>query len=168
MTSLLAAADTPQPVEAVSGACLMTHRLIFQQVGGFSEDYFMYYEDMDYCFKVSNAGRKNYFVPDAAVIHHGGKSSGSEAFSPFSVTTMAESAWRFFRKQRGFRYAQLFRICLAAKAISRLCLLIPAHMVTSSGALNLRARAALRKWTYVLHWCLEIVSSQAANPGARY
>lgn len=153
MTSLLAATDTPQSVEGISGACLMTPRLIFQQVGGFSEDYFMYYEDMDYCFKLSKAGLKNYFVPDAVVVHHGGKSSGGE-YSRFSSVTMAESCWTYLREHRGLSYAKLFQACLALKGASRFLLLALACAFTSSGPLNLRARAALRKWTYLLRWCL--------------
>jgi N-acetylglucosaminyl-diphospho-decaprenol L-rhamnosyltransferase len=132
MTPLFTDADTPRSIDGISGACLMTRRDIFRKVGGFSEDYFMYYEDMDYCLKVRNEGWNNYFVPSAVVTHYGGKSSGSENYSRFSAEMMAESAWRFFRKQRGPRYAHLFRIALAVKALSRVYLLLSARMVTFS------------------------------------
>ncbi len=162
MTPLLAAADTPQSVEALSGACLMTHKLVFEQLGGFSENYFMYYEDMDYCVKVSKSRRKNYFVPSVAVIHHGGKSSG-DGYSRFSTVTMAESAWRFFLNQRGPRYARLFRAGLAAKALSRLSLLTIHALIRSKNRQG-RATVALRKWVHVLRWCLGAEPWVAAYP----
>jgi len=150
MTSLLASARTPQVVEAVSGACLITHRRVFQQVGGFSEDYFMYYEDTDYCLKVSNAGWKNYFVPNAVITHYGGKSSGD---SRFSAVMMAESAWRFFLKQRGLPYARLFRASLAAKALSRCSLLAVLALAKQKNRPGWTT-ARFRKWAYVLRWCV--------------
>jgi len=158
MAPLFCEVCTPVEVEAISGACLMTGREVFQKVGGFSEEYFMYYEDIDYCLKVGRAGWKNYFVPTAAVTHHGGKSSGGD-YSRFSTVMMAESGWRFLRKQRGLAYANMFRACLAISAASRFLLLALACAFTSSGPLNLQARAALRKWTYILSWCLRLGGS---------
>jgi len=136
----------------------MTRRDVFLMAGGFSEDYFMYYEDMDYCLKVRDAGWNNYFIPDAIVIHHGGKSSGGD-YSKFSVMMMAESAWKFFRKHRGLHYAELFRIGLAAKALFRLSVLISARMMIFSESRCRRIKGALGKWICVLRWCLQ------ARPG---
>ena len=158
MKPLFAQDSVPKSVEGISGACLMTRRDVFQTVGGFSEDYFMYYEDMDYCLKVRNAGWSNYFIPDAVVIHFGGKSSGGDN-NKFSVTMMAESAWKFFRKHRGLHYAELFRISLAAKAIFRFFLLVFARMVISSEPRRRGVKGSLGKWIYVLRWCLR------ARPG---
>src|SRR2546422_8923566 len=44
--------EEPSEVEVVSGACLMIRRDVFETVGLFSEDYFMYAEDVDLCFKI--------------------------------------------------------------------------------------------------------------------
>ena len=149
--ALYAESPDPVPVEGVSGACLMTPRAVFDQVGGFSEDYFMYYEDMDYCVKVRKAGRNNYFVPAAEVVHHGGKSSGGE-YNRFSSVVMAESGWRFFRIQRGWIYAALFRACMAAKAVSRCFVLACLRWLAPSVLRRERAKAALGKWVSILRW----------------
>jgi len=53
----------------------MLKRETFERVGAFNEDYFMYSEDIDLCYKVQRAGYKNYYVPEAEVIHFGGNSS---------------------------------------------------------------------------------------------
>ena len=69
---------------------MMLKRDVFEKVGRFSQDYFMYAEDVDLSYKVSRAGFKNYYVPEAVVIHFGGASS-AEATSNFSTVMMRES-----------------------------------------------------------------------------
>ncbi len=153
MAPLHANASEPAEVEGVSGACLMTPRALFGQVGGFNEDYFMYYEDMDYCLKIHKAGWKNYYVPSAVIVHHGGKSSGGE-HSKFSSVMMAESGWRFFRTQRGVVHAAVFRACLVAKAASRTCVLGLLSLAPVSEARRKRIKSALGKWSCVLRWAV--------------
>lgn len=148
---LYARAPAPAEVEGISGACLMTPRALFEKVGGFNEEYFMYYEDMDYCLKVRKAGWKNYYVPAAVVVHHGGQSSGGE-YSKFSSVMMAESGWRFFRTQRGPVRGAMYRACLAAKAVSRTCVLALLCLLVPPGPRQKRIRSALSKWTAVLRW----------------
>lgn len=151
--ALYHASPEPQAVEGISGACLMTPRHVFERVGGFTDDYFMYYEDMDFCVKSVRAGFRNYYVPRAEVVHHAGKSSGG-GYSEFAAIMMSESAWRFFRRQRSPGYARLFRTCLTLKATSRalvLAVLYPVWYVSGRG----RAAAnAMRKWIAVLMWAL--------------
>src|SRR5271170_2135321 len=90
MAPLYRPTDHPEVVEMISGACLMLKREVFQKVGRFSEDYFMYTEDADLCYKVCRAGWKNYYVPEASVVHFGGGSS-KQAVSNFSAIIMRES-----------------------------------------------------------------------------
>lgn len=151
MAALYANISEPAEVEGISGACLMTPRALFEQVGGFNEHYFMYYEDMDYCLKVQKAGWKNYYVPAAVIVHHGGKSSGGE-HSKFSSVMMAESGWRFFWTQHGAGQAAVFRACLAVKAIARICVLGLMRLAPASEARRKWIKSALGKWSCVLRW----------------
>jgi GT2 family glycosyltransferase len=141
----------PFVVEGISGACIMTPRNAFEAVNGFSEEYFMYYEDMDYCLKVQKAGWRNYYVPEAEIVHHGGKSSAS-AQSAFSSVMMAESAQRFFKKEQGAFRAGLFRLTMAMKAFIRLGLLSGFYMITWPAARRHRIASACRKWISVFRW----------------
>jgi GT2 family glycosyltransferase len=79
MAALFSEDTKPLQVEAVIGACMLMKRSTFEQIGMFSEDYFMYGEDIDLCYKISKAGYRNYYIPSAAITHHGGKSSASGA-----------------------------------------------------------------------------------------
>lgn len=67
--------DQPLAVDALVGACLLVRREIFEQVGGFDEDYFMYEEETDWCYRIRKAGWSIFYAPSAEVIHYGGQSA---------------------------------------------------------------------------------------------
>lgn len=58
----------------LSGACLLLRREAFEQVGGFDESYFMFFEDVDLGERLGRAGWENLYVPDVHVTHVGGTS----------------------------------------------------------------------------------------------
>lgn len=140
-------------VQSISGACLLTRRALFVKLGGFSEAFFMYYEDTDYCLQTVRAGYRNLYVPQAVVIHHGGKSSGGR-HSKFSSVMMAESGKIHFNLRHGVFVANAFRISLSIKAASRIaCLAVLwpiARVRRKSGVIS----NALRKWVIVFHWTI--------------
>lgn len=59
-----------------SGCCLLIPRKVYEAVGDWAEEYFMYYEDMDYSLRVNNGGFKIFYEKDAVVYHKVGRSSG--------------------------------------------------------------------------------------------
>lgn len=63
-------------VENISGACLMLRREAIDQVGLLDESFFMYFEDMDYCLRLRNAGWKLHYLPQGEIVHLVGRSSG--------------------------------------------------------------------------------------------
>jgi GT2 family glycosyltransferase len=129
-------------VEAISGACLMIRREVFDLVGGFSPIYFMYGEDMDLCYKTRRAGFRNYFLGHAVIVHHGGGST-HKARSNFSHVMVRDSVGRFLRESRGAYYSSCYRVALSGAAIIRLVLLtvlFPAWLV--------RRRACEWQWSF--------------------
>lgn len=143
----------PAKVEVVSGACLMIERDVFERVGGFSPEYFMYAEDLDLCFKTRKAGLNNYYVGDAVIIHHGGGST-KKSISIFTNVMMRESVYRFLRKAYGHLYSLCFRTVLSGAAVARMALLLmvyPAFLVR--GKLD-GWTASFHKWFGILRWGL--------------
>lgn len=59
---------------AVTGACMFIRKELFIQLRGFDESYGMYFEDIDLCFKASQAGKQIYYEPTCVLIHYEGKS----------------------------------------------------------------------------------------------
>ncbi len=70
-------------VDAVSGSFLSLGRELFREVGGFDEDFFMYGEDLDLCYRVKRLGKKNVYHPEAQVIHFKGESAKSRPLRSF-------------------------------------------------------------------------------------
>ncbi|MBI5584178.1 MAG: glycosyltransferase family 2 protein [Deltaproteobacteria bacterium] len=155
----------PVPVEAVSGACLMIPREIFDRVGGFSSEYFMYGEDLDLCYKVSRQGRDNYYCGAVAVVHHGGGSS-RQAPSRFAIQMLRESVQRFLTKFHGPFYGGVYRLTMSGAALTRLILLLVLTPVFVVRGRTAGWQAALQKWWAVLHWGLGLARSPRRRPAA--
>jgi GT2 family glycosyltransferase len=151
MAPLYTDRDQPSAVEAISGACVMLKREVFERVGRFSEDYFMYAEDMDLSYKVTQAGYRNYYLPSATVVHHGGGSS-ARAANNFSTVMLREAIWRFLRKTRGRAYALGYRAGMFVTALVRLALLVVGYPVHSICRCGSDWAGSLRKWSAVVRW----------------
>lgn len=62
-------------VEVLVGAFMLIKRDIYSEVGGFDEDYFMYGEDIDLSYKITQAGYKNHYLGSTTVLHYKGEST---------------------------------------------------------------------------------------------
>jgi O-antigen biosynthesis protein len=62
-------------VEAISGSFMMISRPVYEAVGGLDEMFFMYGEDLDWCYRVRQAGFKVYYVHRTKIIHYKGEST---------------------------------------------------------------------------------------------
>lgn len=65
-------------VSAVTAACLAVRRDRFLEVGGFSEDLAVAFNDVDFCLKLRARGYRNLWTPDAVLIHHESASRGED------------------------------------------------------------------------------------------
>ncbi|HVT98069.1 MAG TPA: glycosyltransferase family 2 protein, partial [Acidobacteriaceae bacterium] len=142
---LFAGGTKPSRVEVISGANVMFRREVFAQIGQFSEEYFMYAEDLDLCYKAVQAGYTNYYIPQAQIIHLGGKSSVKRR----AVVMKWRSILQYVAKHRGAAYQLAFRAVMGCSALARLALLLMAVAV-SRGSRRNSAREAMLKWWLVL------------------
>jgi N-acetylglucosaminyl-diphospho-decaprenol L-rhamnosyltransferase len=140
----------PVRVEVIPGACMLLRREVFSQAGMFSEDYFMYAEDLDLNFKVKNLGLANYYVGWAEIIHHGGKSSSRQRVSQWATMMKYRAMSRLFQKTRGRMYGAMYRIAMGSTAAGRLVLL--AIMLPFGDRESVRS--ASEKWAAVVKWAL--------------
>lgn len=69
---------TVQNLSAVTAACLLVRKSIYQEVGGLEEDLQVAFNDVDFCLKVLQHGYRNVFTPDAELYHYESKSRGKE------------------------------------------------------------------------------------------
>ena len=66
--------DEVTEVDAISGSFFCMRRDLYEKLGGFDEDFFMYGEDLDLCFRAKVAGCKNYYTPSTNILHFKGQS----------------------------------------------------------------------------------------------
>ena len=90
-----------EPVEgdSVIGACMMVRRVALEQIGLLDEDYFLFLEETDWCYRMKRAGWKVYHVPQAEVFHFQGKSAGTARKR--ARVEFYRSRYHFFKKNRG-------------------------------------------------------------------
>ncbi len=82
-----------QNYSAVSAACLVIKKAIYQQVGGLNEvELGVAYNDVDFCLRISEAGYRNVWTPDAELYHHESASRGSDETSSFNRARLQTEA----------------------------------------------------------------------------
>jgi N-acetylglucosaminyl-diphospho-decaprenol L-rhamnosyltransferase len=81
----------------LSGSFLLLNRKAFQDVGGFDEGYFMFFEDVDLGARLGQAGYENVYVPTAQATHLGGRSTKKNHQA--MITAHHHSAMRFISKR---------------------------------------------------------------------
>jgi len=66
--------NCPAEVDFIVGACMVVRKAAMDEIGMLDEDYFFLYEEVDWCFRMKNAGWLIYHLPDAEIYHLGGQS----------------------------------------------------------------------------------------------
>lgn len=89
--------DRPTTVPWVVGACMMIRRTAFNSVDGFDPSYPLYFEDVDFCVRLGEAGWDTVFDPTLSAIHFHRGDSRRSLFGP-STRRHARSAARFYRQ----------------------------------------------------------------------
>ena len=79
----------------ISGADLMISKHVFDELGGFDENFFMYYEETDLLFRIRAINYKTYIVPSSKIIHLEG---ASEALKSIKLGWTYESKEKYFIK----------------------------------------------------------------------
>ena len=89
-------AQVPFPIDHPLGACIMARRDVIEQVGLLDESFFMYAEEVDWCYRIRQAGWSIWQVPHAWVTHVGG--AATSQFRSRMLIALYQSRLRFFRK----------------------------------------------------------------------
>ncbi len=101
----------------VAGASMIVRRQVFETAGLMDDDYFLYYEEVDFCLAAARAGWSCWYVPASCVVHYVGKSTGiseTRQVSKRIPTYWFDSRRRYFVKNHGRLYAALSEVALAS------------------------------------------------------
>jgi GT2 family glycosyltransferase len=104
-------------VDALGGAFMLLSREAYEKTQGFDEDYFMYGEDLDLCFRVKKAGLAVYYAPVTATIHFKGESTKRSAIN--EVKVFYDAMHIFIKKNYGSSvvFATLLRLGIFLRSL---------------------------------------------------
>jgi len=88
-----------QQVSAVTAACLLVRRSVFDEVDGYNEQLAVAFNDVDFCLKVQRAGFKNVWTPHAELYHHESKSRGQSHQRSFSQKLKHKKEVQLMKRQ---------------------------------------------------------------------
>ncbi|MBT9145933.1 MAG: N-acetylglucosaminyl-diphospho-decaprenol L-rhamnosyltransferase [candidate division WS2 bacterium] len=91
--------NSVREIDQPMGSALMVRREAIEQVGLLDEQFYMYYEEVDWCYRIKKRGWKIYFIPQAQVIHYGGTATNKNKSK--SLVETYRSMYKFFRKHYG-------------------------------------------------------------------
>ena len=109
--------DEPAEVDWLSGASMMFRREVLEDIGGFDEAYFLYFEETDLCLRTKAAGWQVWYVPQSRVMHVRGQSTGVTALGgkPRPLPRYwFQSRRRYFYKNHGLAYAAAAELAFIA------------------------------------------------------
>ena len=113
-------------VEVLSGSCMMVRKAAMDQIGLLDEEYFMYGEDIDWCYRIHKAGWKIFYVPTTEIIHFRGESGRSVPLRILYRKSQAMSIFVNKHMRRRFRFFPLWllQVGIALHGIFRFLLKI--------------------------------------------
>lgn len=98
--------DEEMSIEAIMGACMLVPRRVIDKIGMLDEQFFFYGEDLDWCFRIKEAGYKILYYPSAEILH---LKSASSRNIPFKIVKVAYTAMKiFYKKHYALRYPAPF------------------------------------------------------------
>ena len=118
----------PIEVDSVIGACMIVRKEAMDDVGVLDEDYFIFLEETDWCFRMNKKGWKVYHVPDAEVFHLSGHSKKRTPWR--SQIEYYISLYKFFKKNRTQASYLTLRVLKPCKIFINLILNILGNLIT--------------------------------------
>jgi GT2 family glycosyltransferase len=140
--------QTTRPVEVLNCWFVVARRRAIQDVGPLDPQFFMYGEDIDWCYRFRQAGEQIVFFADAGAIHYGGASSSNAPIRFY--LEMCRADWQLWRKHRGRLGGATFLVIVGIHSSVRLFLsafryvCLPSHRPNT--LLKLRRNLAILGW----------------------
>lgn len=106
------------PAEFAPGCCKLIDMDVFRQIGLFDEQFFVYWEDADFCLRCRDAGIKMFVVRHPSLIHKTSSLTGGSA-SPFFIDQYHRNQIKLIRKRQGRALLAVQSVLIAGKIALR-------------------------------------------------
>lgn len=110
--------DENHEVEILSGAYMMIRKKVLDKIGLLDESFFMYGEDIDLSYRITQAGYKNYYLADTSIIHYKGESTKKSSINYVFVfyRAMAIFAKKHFSSKNANLFSSLINLAIYLRA----------------------------------------------------
>jgi len=98
--------ETDTECDQPMGTFLLTSRAVIEKVGGMDEKFPLFFNDVDWCWRIKEAGWKVYYTPSARIVHYGGCGT-KQAPKPAMIRESHRSLIRFYEKHYSNRISRL-------------------------------------------------------------
>jgi len=142
----------PVEVNSVIGACMMVRRKALDQVGFLDENYFLFLEETDWCYRMKKAGWRIFHVPQAEIYHSQGKSA--ETVRKRAKVEYFRSRYYFFKKNRGRGQWFILLTGLLIRLGCELLAMTVASLVTLFTVKDWRRKLSI--YAYLFWWHLKL------------
>lgn len=105
--------ETEKVIDWQSGCCLLVRGELLKRLGGFDERFYYYYEDLDLCHRIWDAGCPIFYTPDVTITHLGGQSTTGRYPLAFELDKY-RNRYRYFYKyfgRQGVRRCRYTSLC---------------------------------------------------------
>jgi GT2 family glycosyltransferase len=141
--------DTEYEVDYVQGSCLLVRREPLEKAGLLDEEYFLYFDETDLCYKLKRQGWNIVYVPRAVVTHYG--AGGATFYDEVRLIRFYQSYILFLKKHYSAARQFMFRILLIWRAIVRISVFFFAGIVSRERRSEFKERGhAYRKAALLL------------------
>ncbi len=104
-------------VDAVSGSFMILRRKVYEDISGLDEQFFMYGEDLDWCYRIKEAGWKIFYVPSTQIIHYKGESVKRSDIDEVKVFYQAMKIFARKHFHRGFFFDVLITLGISIREV---------------------------------------------------
>jgi N-acetylglucosaminyl-diphospho-decaprenol L-rhamnosyltransferase len=153
--------DKPTAVECILGACLCVRGSVLPRLGLLDEDYFFFFEEIEWCQRARRMDAEVYYLPGARAIHRQGQTANR--FRGPSRVEYQRSKLTFFRKTRS--PAEYFAVSVFLVLRTLINALSGAAMCAATLFLNRRLRLKAGTYWYLFCWHLMLRPSSWGLPG---
>ena len=109
--------DSPSQVPVLSGAFMFFRTRVLKELRGFDEQFFMYGEDIDLCYRTNKAGYHVDYVPSTSIIHYKGESTKKDNID--YIVLFNRAMLQFFKKHYSYSYSMFLRVLIVLGIVTR-------------------------------------------------
>lgn len=116
---LYADGTLPRRVDYVQGACMIVRADVVREIGGLDEQFFLYFEEVDWCKRMEQGGCTVYYCPSAVVTHLANVELGH--YDERRIVHYHRSLMLFYHKHYSHTSSWILRLILIFRSVIRLC-----------------------------------------------